>query len=95
MKRLVLGYLLLIALLFACAVQKSHVIAQNSRPYLGWKIDFIKVENETTSPSESVLYERLELKDALIDFYRDHPGDGYRIRCIAQDYYYTCEERQY
>ena len=88
MKKLPL--LLTLALIFSASTQH----AQNDvRPYLGWKIDAVKIDNETNEVQKlSLMIHTLELEDAIANFRVQCPYC--EIRAIYRDYYYeSCTER--
>ena len=88
MKKLLL--LLTLALAFSASTQH----AQNDvRPYLHWKIEFVKIDNETNEVTKgSVLINTLEVEDAVSQF---RTQCGYcEIRAVYKDYFYEgCTQR--
>lgn len=70
--------------------ENTAVLAENTRPYLGWMIDWVKAEGETATEGR-VLFEVLEIKDAMSRFYAEYVGC--EIRAIARDYDFVCEKR--
>ena len=88
MKKLLL--LLTLALAFSASTQH----AQNDvRPYLHWKIEFVKIDNETNEVTKgSVLINTLEVEDAVSQF---RTQCGYcEIRAVYRHYYYEgCTQR--
>lgn len=87
MKHLVF-YFLLFTLLFACSAK----IQDERRPYLHWRIEYVKADNETEI-KDSMMVETLYIKDAISAFYTQCPYC--EIRAIYRDYYYECQERTY
>ncbi len=88
MKKLLL--LLTLALAFSASTQH----AQNDvRPYLHWKIEYVKVDEETNEIThDSILINTLEVEDAVSQF---RVQCGYcEIRAVYRDYFYEgCTER--
>lgn len=89
MKKLIV--FLLLTLILACSAQRPRNFADDSRPYLHWKIHYVKVSPSETSPDYSVLIETLELTDAIEEFRKT--CDNCEIRAVARDYYYLCQTR--
>ena len=88
MKKLLL--LLTLALAFSASTQH----AQNDvRPYLHWKIEFVKIDNETNEVTKgSVLINTLEVEDAVSQFRTQ--CDYCEIRAVYKDYFYEgCTQR--
>ena len=91
MKKLLL---LLIFTLTIAAFSMKQFAQDDVRPYLHWKIDYVKIDNETNTVSkDSILINTLEVEDAIDQFklqceYCD-------IRAISRDYYFICRERRY
>ena len=89
MKKLLLT--LLFALIFSASTQ--HAQTDDVRPYLHWKVEFIKYDEQTdTITKDSVLINTLELEDAVSQF---RVQCSYcEIRAAYRDYFYEgCTER--
>lgn len=84
MRKILTTLLLLLSL--ACSAQTEP------RPYLHWKIHYVKTDNETTY-KDFMMVETLDLKDAISQFYTQCPYC--EIRAISRDYYFICNERSY
>ena len=90
--RIMKKLLLLLTLALAFSASTQH--AQNDvRPYLHWKIEFVKIDNETNEVTKgSVLINTLEVEDAVSQFRTQ--CDYCEIRAVYKDYFYEgCTQR--
>ena len=90
--RIMKKLLLLLTLALAFSASTQH--AQNDvRPYLHWKIEYVKIDNDTNEVTKgSLMINKLELEDVVADFRVQ--CSSCEIRAIYRDYYYqSCTER--
>lgn len=61
------------------------------RPYNHWKIVFVNADRSEPGIRQSIFIDTVEIQTALEQFEKEYPNK--EIRCIARDYWETCNER--